>query len=46
MSLIELPDWMNDCLRYYMSAHNRPPNTFELLAWKEAVASVRIERDG
>ena len=46
MPLIDLPEWMDDCVRYYMGAHNRPPNTFELLAWKEATASVRMERNG
>lgn len=41
--MIELPEWMDECVRYYVSAHDRPPNTFEILAWREAVSSVRLE---
>lgn len=38
-------DWMEECLKYYMSAHNRLPTTIDMLAWLEAVSSVRMEHD-
>lgn len=46
MPLIDLPEWMDDCLRYYIMTQDRPPTSIEILAWQEAVSSVRMERNG
>lgn len=41
----ELPQWMSDCVDSYMRTEKRPPTTRELLVWKEAGASCRMERE-
>jgi len=37
--------WMHDCIDAYLITKNRPPTTAELLAWREADASCRMERE-
>ena len=39
------PPWVRDCIDHYMTAEKRPPTTMELLSWKEADASCRMERE-
>lgn len=41
----EPPQWMNECIDHYMNSIGRPPTTAELLAWREAEASCRMERE-
>lgn len=37
--------WMSDCIDHYWRTEKRGPSTGELLAWREADASCRMERD-
>lgn len=41
----EPPQWMNECIDTYMNSIGRPPTTAELMAWREGVASCRMERE-
>jgi hypothetical protein len=41
----EMPQWMNDCIDHYWRTEKRGPSTGELLAWHEADASCRMERE-
>jgi hypothetical protein len=41
----EMPQWMKDCINSYESIEKRPPTFWELLAWREADASCRMERE-
>jgi hypothetical protein len=36
--------WMKDCIDHYWRTEKRGPTTGEILAWKEADASCRMER--
>lgn len=39
------PQWMTDCIEHYWRTQKRGPSTGELLAWREADASCRMERE-
>ena len=36
--------WLNDCITCYLDEYGRPPTWFEMLMWREADASCRMER--
>ena len=38
------PSWLNDCITCYFDEYGRPPTWFEMLMWREADASCRMER--
>jgi hypothetical protein len=40
-----MPQWMHDCINYYMEEEKRPPNTSDFLMWREAEASCAMERE-
>ncbi len=40
----EQPQWVSDCIDHYWRTEKRGPSTGELLAWREADASCRMER--
>jgi hypothetical protein len=42
----EPPQWLNDCIEYHIDTYGRPPSTADIMAWKEAEASCRMEREG
>lgn len=42
---LNMPQWVEDCVDFYLSTEKRGPTVGELLAWGEADASCRIERD-
>lgn len=39
------PQWMTDCIDHYFATEKRGPSIGELLAWREADASCRMERE-
>jgi hypothetical protein len=38
-----MPQWMEECIDAYAAKEKRPPTTMEIMAWREAVASCRME---
>lgn len=43
--MTDLPDWMHDCISYFLDTCGRLPTTSEYMLWKEAEASCRMEHE-
>lgn len=37
--------WMKKCIDHYLATEKRGPTTAEILGWREADASCRMERE-
>lgn len=42
---LDMPQWIDECIDHYLAVEKRGPTTGELLAWREADASCRMERE-